>query len=292
MDQPYPLPSYFWPGRQDTCDGITAEVAQAAGGTGEISAVASGCYILLGGAELIQVAEGGPYGWVTDPVHFIRPVTIAGLEARERAFTGQGTAECTVEVNTRAPIGLMFQAFNADDPNSGDREQRCAAARKAAEAVVTRYVPLAGGTPWEPTPQQPPADASEGMTACEIVGDSAAVYGHTNPKSKQAGTDPLGTTCTYTSSSTELNAVVTDGTDTGLTDVETRVEGAAVTDRRLGQLPARVEDAGTTCAVLVEFAPGRVFGVTYQVDVPGAACKFAEVVAAIVLTDLVDQAEG
>lgn len=292
MDQPYPLPSSFWRGRQDMCDGITAEVARAAGGTGEISSVASGCYIFLGGAELIQVAEGGPYSWVTDPTHFVRPVTIAGLEARERAFTGQGVGECSVVVNTRAPISLMFGAFNAEDPNSGDREQRCAAARKAAEAVVTRYVPLAGGTPWEPTPQQPPAHASEGMTACEIIGDSAAVYGHTSPKSKKAGTDPLGTTCTYTSSSTSLDAFVTDGTVAGLADIETRVEGAAVTDRRLGELPARVEDAGTTCAVLVEFVPQRVFGVTYHVDVPGAACKFAEVVAAVVLTKLVDQSEG
>lgn len=292
MDQAFPLPSWFWSGRQDICDGITAEVVVQAGGVTR-APNAAGCNIKFGGGtEVVQVSLVGPYMWLTDPAQFVRPVTIAGLEGRERALSGQGAGECTVEVNTRSPLSLMAVAWNPADPNGGDRELRCAKARKVVEAIVTRYVPAAGGTPWPATPQVPPADASAGMTACEIVDDSAAVYGATSPKSAQPGTEPLGTTCTYSSTSTELEGFVTDGTSTGLDDIEPRVPNAEVTNRTLATLPARQENAGSTCALLVEFTPGRVFGITYNVDVDGAACKFAEVVAATVLSDLVDQTPG
>jgi hypothetical protein len=289
MDQAFPLPSWFWSGRQDICDGITAEVVAQVGGVG-MAPNAAGCNVKFGGTEVVQVALAGPYQWLTDPTHFVRPVTIAGLEGRERALSGQGLGECTVEVNTRSPLSLMAVAWNPADPNGGDSELRCATARKVVEALVTRYVPAAGGTPWPATPQVPPADASAGMTACEIIDDSAAVYGATSPKSAEAGTDPLGTTCTYTSNSTELEGFVTDSS--GLDDLEPRVPNAEVTDRTLATLPARQEAAGSTCALLVEFTPGRVLGITYEVSVDGAACKFAEVVAAVVLSHLVDQTPG
>lgn len=292
MDQAFPLPSWFWSGRQDICDGITAEVVAQAGGV-TMAPNPAGCNIKFSGTEVVQVALAGPYNWITDPTHFVRPVTIAGLEGRERALSTQGLGECTVEVNTRSPLSLMAVAWNPANPNGGDRELRCATARKVVEAIVTRYVPAAGGTPWPATPQAPPADASAGMTACEIVNDSAAVYGATSPKSKKAGTDPLGTTCTYASNSTELVGFVTDdGTNTGLDDIEPRVPHAEVTDRTLATLPARQEAAGNTCALLVEFTPGRVLGITHEVGADGAACKFAEVVAAVVLYHLVDETPG
>jgi hypothetical protein len=292
MDQAFPLPSWFWSGRQDICDGITAEVVAQVGGVG-MAPNAAGCNIKFAGTEVVQVTLAGPYQWLTDPAQFVRPITIAGLEGREQALSGQGAGECTVEINTRSPLSLTAVAWNPADPNGGDRELRCATARNVVEALVTRYVPAAGGTPWLATPQVPPADASAGMTACEIVDESAAVYGATSPTSAKAGTDPHGTTCTYTSTSTELEGFVTDdGADTGLDDLGPRVPNAEITDRTLATLPARQEVAGSTCALLVEFTPGRVFGITYEVNVDGAACKFAEVVAAVVLLDLVDQTPG
>lgn len=66
------------------------------------------------------------------------------------------------------------------------------------------------------------------------------------------------------------------------------VPDTEVSDRRLGELPARLEDAGTTCALSVEFVPGRLFSVSYQLEALGITCKYAEVVAANVLTKLID----
>ncbi len=287
LDQPYPVPSFFWPGLRDVCEWITPELARRAGGTGEIRPQRAGCDILRGGNELVQVSSVGPYDWVRDPADFMRPVTIAGLQAREYAFTGQD--ECSLEVNTRAPIGLSLVAWNPAERDGGDVAQRCRVVRRVAEVLVRRYVPAAGGTPWARTPQRPAPDAGAGRVACELLGQSAAAYGGTDVRATATGTEPLGTTCTYEAEDAKLVGLVTDGPGAGLDDVGPRLPDAEVTERRLGVLPARIEDAGTDCAMSVEFAPGRLFTITYHVDgVLGVACPTAEVVAAHVLTRLID----
>lgn len=289
LDQPYPVPSYFWPGLRDLCEWITPELARQAGGTGEIRPQEAGCNVVHAGNELVQVTSVGPYDWVMDPARFMRPVTIAGLQAREYAFTGQGKGECSLQVNTRAPIALNLVAWNPTDRDGGSREQRCQVVRRVAEVLVRQYVPAAGGTPWGRTPQRPAPDVGAGMVACELVGQSAAVAGSTDPRRAATGTDPLGTTCTYEGDGTKLVGLVTDGPDAGLADVEPRLPDAKVTERRLGELPARLEEAGTDCAMSVEFAEGRIFTITYHVDgVLGLACPTAEVIAAGVLTRLID----
>lgn len=293
LDQPYPVPDFFWPGLRDVCEWITPEMARQAGGTGEVRPQEAGCNVVRGGNELVQVSSVGPYDWVMDPARFMRPVTIAGLQAREYAFIGQGQGECSLLVNTRAPVAIQFAAWNPTDRDGGSFEERCRVVRRVAEVLVRRYVPAAGGTPWHRTPQRPAADVGVDMVACELVDQSAAVEGSTDPRRAATGTDPLGTTCTYEGNDTKLVGLVTDGPDTGLSDVEPRLPDATVTERRLGELPARMEEAGTDCAISVEFAQRRIFTITYHVEgVLGLACPTAEVVAANVLTKLIDMSTG
>lgn len=247
----------------------------------------------MGGNEVVQVAAGGPYGWVTDPYRFMRPVTVAGLEGREYAFAGQGKGECSLHVNTGSPESLILVAWDPKNRDGGSAEARCQVVRRVGEVLVRAYVPAAGGKPWSRTPQRPAADVGAGKVACELVTESAAVYGKTDPRLAATGTDPLGTTCTYEGVSHKFVALVTDGPDTGLADVDPRVPDAEVTDRRLGVLPARQEDAGLTCALSVEFAPGRLLSVTFEhTGALGVACKNAEVVAAAVVTDLINASTG
>lgn len=72
-------------------------------------------------------------------------------------------------------------------------------------------------------------------------------------------------------------------TAAALTSVVARREADVVV-----RLPARQEDARTTCALSVEFLPGRILSITYEVNVLGMACLNAEVVAANVRTTLID----
>jgi hypothetical protein len=252
----------------------------------------SGCNLLMGGNELVHIGFVGPFHWVTDGARFSRPVTISGLQARERAFSTEGKGECTVEVNTRSPVAISFSAWNPKDRNGGSAVKRCRVARGVAEVVVRRFVPLAGGTPWSRTPQRPGASAGEGKHACEIVGKTSAVYGGMDPENAIRGTDPLGTTCVYKDKSSTLAVLVAAGPDATLSKVGPRLAGAAVSDRRLGELPARLEDGGTACALSVEFVPGRTFTVTYQLGILGMACKYAEVVAADALSSLINASTG
>lgn len=293
MDQPFPVPDFFWPGQlEGGCEWFTADLARQAGGTGETRPTPAGCSVVIGGEERVQVSAVGPYGWLTDGTRFIRPVSIAGMEAREYQFTTQGAGECVIGVNTRAPVQLVIGAWNPANRDGGSAEKRCQTARRVAAAVVRRYVPVAGGTPWGKAPQQPGPSAAKGQHACDVVTRTAAVYGHMGDAAGIRGTDPLGTTCTYKAGSSTLTALVTDGPGAGLAAVAPRLPGAAVSDRRLGELPARQEDADPTCALSVEFVPGRIFTVVYQVNVRGMACKYAEVVAASTLTNLIDTSTG
>lgn len=293
LDQPDPLPSLLWPGQEDVCEWLTPELAQDAGGTGEYVPTTSGCQLILGGGERAQVGLIGPYSFVTEPTHFMRPVTIAGLEARERALSSEGEKDCTVQVNTRSVTAFHVSVWNEQGGDSGSRKQRCRAARTAAEALAKRFVPLAGGEPWAKLAQQPGPNAGEGEDPCYIVQGSAAVYGGLDPESGTAGTDPLGATCSYTSAGDQsMTVLVTDGPDQGLAELPPQLPGAEMSDRRLGTLPARQEEAGEKCALSVEFVPGRVFTITYEIGVLDASCRFAEVVAASAVSALINRSTG
>lgn len=87
-----------------------------------------------------------------------------------------------------------------------------------------------------------------------------------------AGTDPLGTTCTYTNDDTKLTALVTD--DAGLADIEPRTGGGPAVRGAAGPAGGRRHD-------LFAFRGIRARA--------GLACENAEVVAAEVLTSLIDK---
>lgn len=139
----------------------------------------------------------------------------------------------------------------------------------------------------------PRPDAGEGEKACTIVDRSAAVYGNLDAESGTAGTDPLGSTCSYSSEGGHsMKVLVTDGPEQGLADLPLQLPDAEVSDRTLGTLPARQEEAGEVCALSVEFVPGRVFTVTYEIGVLDVACRFAEVVAGSAVSSLINRSTG
>src|SRR2546430_4999730 len=148
FDQPDPVPNHYWPGERDVCEWVSPDLARAVGGTGEVTPTATGCNVSLGGSELLELSAFGPYERLTDSTQFIRPVTVAGLQARERAFDGQGKAECTLDLNTRSLTAIDVTAWNHGAPDRGDPEHRCVVARSAAEMIARRFVPPARGAPW------------------------------------------------------------------------------------------------------------------------------------------------
>lgn len=191
FDQPAPAPDLFWPKLTSTCQWLTPEIAKAAGGTGKLVPTEAGCDAHLPGTtDVVQIAAAGPYDYLNDTVRFSRPITIAGLQARERSFKEQGKGECAVDADTRSYTTLTLVVWNAVKPDSGDATKRCAVGRRFMEVIVKKFVPLAGGTPWSRTLQKPGPNAGADKTACDIAGEGVAAYGSMDTTSGFRETNP------------------------------------------------------------------------------------------------------
>ena len=162
------MPSMFWQGWSDACAWIDPPLAAAFGATGPGTPHNLGCTLPLTPSVYVQLAWLGPFSLM--PVwQFVRPITIAGQQARQFALPAMDPNGCALQVHARSTTTLHVVVWNPDSPTGPDREAHCTTAAAIAEAAVTRFVPAAGGTPWPGTPQQPSAAVLDGVTACEIT---------------------------------------------------------------------------------------------------------------------------
>jgi len=286
LDQPNPIPEMLWKGWPDACAWIDIDLAAAFGATGPAQSHTLGCTLPLAAPDFLQIAWLSPYRALSTPTRFIRPVTIAGLQARQYALPGQGAAECAMHVNTRSTTSLHLVIWNPTNPDSGDRETRCATAARIAETAVTRFVPAAGGTAWPGTPQRPTDAVLAGASACRAATKDAAALANLTRADGTSSTSDLGTICTHHSPHAQAEVLLASRP---LADLPAHAENATGAAQQLAGLPGRIDHIDDTCAVTAELAPQVVLRVLYRIDTPGAAalaCRFAEVLTAAALGEL------
>jgi hypothetical protein len=264
FDQPQPLP--------DTqsligCDYLAAFRSGVAALHPTGTAVASsGCQLRFAGGEVAQIRATGPYSMVNDITSYLKGATVAGLEARYYSFVSQATSTiCAVEVNTRSLYDLAVDGYNLND-HGGNFQKHCQLAGAVANALLKTYVPLAGGRPYSPTPQQPSAATLRNATACKIVNAGAVIYANDladqNPK---AGRSAQGETCDYSSPSSGTVHVLFTTSTGGLAAVPPR-SGTVATSTKDGVLPARTEQTANACTFSVQFRTGQVAQLTYTLS--------------------------
>lgn len=141
------------------------------------------CMVPLYGGKVLQITTSSSYRTFTDTpdeLAFIRPIQIAGLEAREydlAASADKYPGSCQVAVNTRSITSLIVSVGTAEGAPVGTRPQpQCDQARRAATRIVRTFVPLAGGEPWPDTRQQPDAGMFRERSVCDLIPD-LYVYG-------------------------------------------------------------------------------------------------------------------
>jgi hypothetical protein len=238
------------------------------------------CSFFTAEGNIIQMTWGISYSpFVYDPVAFMEPVEIAGLEARmfdlaanQEVYPGS----CQAQVNTRSMSGFKVLHWN-EKSRPLDKEQSCAKARQVAEVIAKRMVPLAGGAVWPATPQKPDPSLVDGE-ACDVVDDLVTVYAgiEIGDENHEEGTSEVGTTCGAERKGRRATTLLTSGPDQGLAQVPS-ASGARVTQAMtIGPLSARKEVLASSCAVAVEFVPGRLLRIEYSDDDYAAGgCLFA-----------------
>jgi hypothetical protein len=136
----------------------------------------------------------------------------------------------------------------------------------------------------------------DGRPACDLVDDSATIAANLGVARGTARREPRGSACEFTSRlGTTARVSLAHDVVGGLGELAPAVADAEVSQRRLAGLPARLEDAGDDCGLATELVPGTVMHVRYAFDERvggGLACKFAEVMAAAVLVELLNQTGG
>lgn len=207
------------------------------------------CVVPLPGGEVMQIMVSGPYGTFTDTpddLAFIRSIDIAGLEAREYSMAESEEAHpgsCDVAVNTHSVTSLRVLIGTADGTPSGTRaEPQCERARVAATRIVRTFVPLAGGTPWPRTVQQPDTGVLRYNSACDLFGD-VYLYGYYNMVTGTAKDEPGLSTCIYEAGGVRIRAWV--ALDQSLGNWRTRLpaigERDLTEDIPLGVMPGVVQ---------------------------------------------------
>jgi hypothetical protein len=260
-DQLQPLPGLL---SRRGCDWLAAlkPKLKSLGATSTAQS-ASGCQILFPAGEVAQIHIIGPYHDVVDDTTYLKSTTIAGLEGRFYSFEEQKTDTiCSVAFNPRSLQGITVDGYNTK-ATGGAFPAHCQLAGKVATALVTMFVPLAGGHPWPATPQQPSPATLGRRKACDVVTDGTVVWANDmSDKNPKAGATGLGSTCDFTRAGYgTIHVLLTSGTG-GLTSVPPTA-GTTVTDARAGVMAARTEQGDRTCTVSVQLSTGQVLQLTY-----------------------------
>ena len=286
VDQLQPLPALDDP---HGCDFLAQWQSQlSALGAIETAPVGSGCEFILPDNEYVQIHLAGPYEKLVDQASMLKPTTLDGLDGRYYALTGAGSTLCSIELNTRSLYDIALDAWNEND-KAGSQGAHCKTVTKYADALVRKYVPLAGGTPWPGTVQEPSPDQLAGAGPCTMVGSGAAYFANdledTAPKQS---TSPQGNTCKYQGAVGTVEVLLTD-TRSGLTTLAPQAAGARTSTGKLGVMPIRVDSAQTSCGVAAQLVTGQVLEVTLTPTVgnPAETCLLAHTVLAVGLMNAI-----
>ena len=174
----------------------------------------SGCQMGAGDTshEIIQVRLNGPYKSMSSPTVMLEPVEIAGLHGRKFLLDPpEDPTFCTVELDVGAYAAFTVDAFDHRDfaPSAPDNSGNCELATKAAEILVKRYVPLAGGTPFDGTRQRPDDKDLRALAPCEFVRNP--IYSPVTVDDPKSTEESFGTSCTYEDDNGTLRELMTNG---------------------------------------------------------------------------------
>lgn len=288
IDQPLPLPvtkldasGCDW--TEDALPALAPLNLKYANGTG------SGCQFGAGNTshEIIQVHLAGPYTELNQATAMLEPVTVAGIPGRLYVYEPvEDPTFCSVALDVRAYSDLTVDAFDHKDfaPSAPDNRANCELATKAAEILVRKYVPEAGGTPYPDTKQKPDDETLRALAPCDFV--RSPIYTPVIADDPEVEETDFGTACTYADGNGSLRELATDGKG-GLDDLPNQLRDSQTTSITFGELPARKEYNDTGCLLAVETGDGRVLGVEYSQDDPvDDACQLASVVLAAAIVEL------
>jgi hypothetical protein len=312
MDQPRPMPSpnYDWFQYElANCAWTTPELLATLGKTGgDLTTGPVFCAFYIDknfsedtqqdDHEQMQIEFDGPYTnhFDTIDIAFMHSITIAGLEAREydlQASQDKYPGSCTVEVNTRSTGGmLVIGSASASAPRGTDPEPMCRRVRGAATVLAKTFVPLAGGTPWRNTPQQPKSTAITDADACAVTANQAtaeivlATEGH-------KGTDGEATTCIYSNGRRKVTVWLATDMPAEWHAKVPRLDVEELTENTtLGTLPAyrQVTPSGNKCAEAVQVSEGQVLHVVYENRrlKTEELCRVAELIAGSSVNKMTD----
>ncbi|WP_414939780.1 hypothetical protein [Amycolatopsis sp. cmx-11-51] len=252
--------------------------------------VLSGCQFVFPNNKGAQVHAYSPYSWITQDSPVMEPVEIAGIKGRKYAFDPDPVTFCSVNMDVRAYASIAVDAYDVDSDEAGVRAEHCELAKKVAEVVLKKFVPLAGGTPPPSTVQEPPTEALENADVCEVVKFTHANYAGVNAgrEGAQKGESPLGPTCAHDVAYAKAVGMYTTGTG-GLEAVPPKA-GADVRNGEFGTLKARFEQTEETCAVSVQLTNGQVVQVDFvgkKKEAMKRTCVSAQLIMAAVVLDLI-----
>ncbi|WP_181770417.1 DUF3558 domain-containing protein [Amycolatopsis pittospori] len=288
LDQPLALPVVQ---SDEGCawqDSIKAELQPL--GLVSTKASLSGCQFVFPNNKGAQVHAYHPYGWVTQDSPVMEPVEIAGFKGRTYAFDPEPATFCSVNMDVRAYASIAVDAYDIGSDEGGVRAEHCELAKKVAEVVLKKFVPLAGGKPAPGTVQEPPAEALKDADVCEVVKFTHANYAGVNAgrEGAQKGESPLGPTCTHEVAYAKVVGMYTTGTG-GLEAVPPKA-GADVRNGKFGTLKARFEQTEETCALSVQLGNGQVVQVDFvgkKKEAMSRTCVSAQLVLSVSVLSLI-----
>lgn len=250
----------------------------------------SGCQFVFPNNKGAQVHAYNPYGWITQDSPVMEPVEVAGIKGRTYAFDAEPVTFCSVNMDVRAYASIAVDAYDISGDEAGVRDEHCELAKKVAEVVLKKFVPLAGGKPWQSTVQEPPAGVLENADICEVVKFTHTNFAGVNGgrEGAQKGAGPLGPTCTHEVPYAKVVGMYTTGTG-GLAAVPPK-QGADVRTGKFGTLNARYEQTEETCAVSAQLSNGQVVQVDFigkKKEAMDRTCVSAQLILAVSMLGLV-----
>ncbi len=251
---------------------------------------ASGCQVELSNGQGAQIHLYGPYNRITEDTSLLQPVDVAGVKGRVYVFDPPPVTFCSVELDVRAFASLKVDGYELAGDEAGDRDAHCELAKRIAEVIAKRYVPLAGGTPWPHTRQQPADDVLSRTAPCEAVRftDTNYVGISGGRDSGHAGSTALGPTCQYESDFASATVQIVTA-KTGLAQLSPH-SATSVEDTTFGVLPARTEQASDRCWLSVQFGNGQVLQLEFTPHHDrdrAITCAAAKVIMASAMASLI-----
>jgi hypothetical protein len=289
LDQPLALPSKQGEEGCDWLDSIKPDLQPL--GLISTKGTLSGCQFVFPGNKGAQVHAYSPYSWITQDTPLMEPVEIAGIKGRTYAFDPEPATFCSVNMDVRAYASIAVDAYDVNSDEAGVRAEHCELAKKVAEVVLKKFVPLAGGKPAPSTVQEPSAEALKNADICEVVKFTHANYAGVNAgrEGAQKGESPIGPTCTHEVAYAKAVGMYTTGTG-GLEAVPPK-QGADVRNGKFGTLQARYEQTEETCAVSVQLTNGQVVQVDFigkKKEAMSRTCVSAQLILSVSMLALIN----